>query len=252
MEEEETKKMEEDSSQRLESESSEDIDLVNLSILPEEMLSFSQRLFGYCTLHTNVEQRAFYCFGDIKGRMGIFLRMLQRVMGNDYQEIDKRLILVPPSPIITEPDDGPTESHEDYVIRTLRQIANKQLVVCTNLEPDDVISRLQIKCLTSGGPIMYYHNKRYHFFNPHFKLLIIADHLPKIRNDSINTNLTLIPFANDPVEYGEENLAEGDLVEILQWLRKGAQDWSEEGLQIPLVIQHFNELFYTISQSPQA
>ena len=78
-------------------------------------------------------------------------------------------------------------------------------------------------------------------YDPHFKLLIIGNHKPTLRNidEAMRRRLNIVPFVLKPVTIDKDLeaklLAEGP--SILQWMIQGCLDWQTNGLVRPEVVQ---------------
>ena len=100
----------------------------------------------------------------------------------------------------------------------------------------------KIKALTGGDRISARFMRQDFFeYDPQFKLTIIGNHKPVIRNvdDAMRRRVNIIPFVHKP-PIADMQLEETLITEapgILQWMIEGCLDWQANGLIRPDIVQ---------------
>jgi putative DNA primase/helicase len=99
----------------------------------------------------------------------------------------------------------------------------------------------RIKALTGGDPIIARFMRQDFFtYQPQFKLTIIGNHKPILRNvdDAARRRINMIPFLYKPPAKDKE--LEAKLLKeapgILRWMIEGCLDWQKNGLTQPGVV----------------
>jgi putative DNA primase/helicase len=90
--------------------------------------------------------------------------------------------------------------------------------------------------------------KDYFEFQPQFKLVIIGNHKPALRNvdDAARRRFNLIPFIHQP-ERPDKQLEEKLKIEypaILNWMIQGCLDWQQYGLMRPDVVNEATQEYF--------
>jgi putative DNA primase/helicase len=95
--------------------------------------------------------------------------------------------------------------------------------------------------LTGGDPITARFMRQDNFtFEPLFKLMIIGNHRPALKNvdDAMRRRLSIVPFTRKPTK-PDPNLPKKLLDEapgILRWMIQGCLDWQANSLIMPTVV----------------
>jgi putative DNA primase/helicase len=117
-----------------------------------------------------------------------------------------------------------------------------RLVSASETEEGRAWAESRIKQLTGGDPISARFMRQDFFtFEPQFKLLIVGNHAPVLRNvdEAARRRFNIIPFTHRPVSpdrHLEVKLA-GEHGRILQWMIDGCLDWQANGLIRPEVVR---------------
>ena len=114
--------------------------------------------------------------------------------------------------------------------------------MASETEQGSAWAEARIKALTGGDRISARFMRQDFFeYDPTFKLLIIGNHKPTLRNidDAMRRRLNIVPFVLKPAVVDRE-LETKLMVEapgILQWAIEGCLDWQANGLMRPEVVQ---------------
>lgn len=199
------------------------------------LISFLQRVVGYCLTGDVSEQSLFFLHGAGQNGKSTFLRTILAMLGRDYAMQAAADVL------ITGKDRHPTE---------LADLAGARLVASIEVEEGKRLAEALVKQLTGGDPVKARFMRCDFFqFDPTFKLLMAANHKPAIRGTdfAIWRRVKLIPFTvvipddeKDP-HLGEKLL--GELPGILAWAVAGCLAWQGDGLQVPAAVKEATEAY---------
>jgi putative DNA primase/helicase len=120
----------------------------------------------------------------------------------------------------------------------LAMLRGARLVTASETEDGRAWAEARVKQLTGGDPITARFMHRDHFtFKPQFKLLVIGNHKPALRNvdNAIRRRMNIVEFlhiAAEPDLMLEAKL-KGEWPAILRWMIEGCLDWQEAGLIRP-------------------
>jgi putative DNA primase/helicase len=113
-----------------------------------------------------------------------------------------------------------------------------RMVTASETEEGRAWAEARIKQMTGGDPITARFMRQDNFtFKPEFKLTIIGNHKPQLRNvdDAARRRFNIIPFDRQPKVPDRE--LEGKLMAeapgILRWMIEGCLDWQKNGLVQP-------------------
>ena len=123
----------------------------------------------------------------------------------------------------------------------LAMLAGSRLVRTSETEEGRAWNEVRIKSVTGGDPLTARRMHQNHFtFAPTFKLLVIGNHKPALRevSDAIRRRMRIVEFKHKPA--AEDATLEPKLLSeapgILRWMINGALDWQASGkLLIPEV-----------------
>jgi putative DNA primase/helicase len=84
-------------------------------------------------------------------------------------------------------------------------------------------------------------------FKPNFKLIIVGNHVPQLRNvdDAIRRRFNIIPFENKP-KTPDKKLGfklKKEYPAILAWMIRGCLEWQMTGLAKPAIVAEKTELY---------
>jgi putative DNA primase/helicase len=190
-----------------------------------EMVSFLQRMAGYCLTGSTIEQKMFTLWGSGKNGKSTFANILSWIMG-DYAT--------------TTSVNTFTDRRQGAIPNDLAALDGARLVTCSEGSEGSVLEDSLIKLVTGGDPIVArFLNREFFEYNAKFKLVFLTNHKPIIKgtDKGIWRRQMLIPFT---VTIPEEE-CDPDLVEklrkeasgILRWCIQGAREWHERGLAPP-------------------
>lgn len=203
----------------------------------KELISFVQRLFGYCLTGLVNEQVIVLFIGTGSNGKSLLLLVLLEIVGADYF----------------------IKASDDILIRRLSQahptaiadLHGKRLAVVMETDAHDRLAEALIKSLT-GGDRLRARRMREDFweFSPSHKIVLCTNHRPHVEatDHAFWRRIRLVPFnvcfwkAGDPgnaskklpkhlkadPQLGEKLLAEAE--GILAWCVRGCLDWQRRGL----------------------
>ena len=193
----------------------------------QDLIRFLRQWLGYC-LTGSIREHAFvFVYGDGGNGKGTFLNVATKIMG-DYAT--------------TAAMETFTASKYDHHPTELAKLRGARIVCASETEEGRAWAEARIKALTGGDRIAARFMRQDFFeYDPHFKLLIIGNHKPTLRNidEAMRRRLNIVPFVLKPVTIDKDLeaklLAEGP--SILQWMIQGCLDWQTNGLVRPEVVQ---------------
>jgi putative DNA primase/helicase len=187
--------------------------------------TYLARVVGYwLTGHTH-EHALFFLYGRGANGKSTFIETIQSVMG-DYA--------------VTAPVETFMTAHGDRHPTELAALRGARLVVAPETEAGRHWNESRLKQLTGGDTIAARFVRQDFFtFKPTFKLCIVGNHKPALRNidEAIRRRMHLIPFdvtippAERDIKLGEKLKAEWG--GILEWAVQGCLDWRRQGLNPP-------------------
>lgn len=190
-----------------------------------ELQAFLQRMAGYCLTGSTQAHALFFGFGTGANGKGTFVNTLTAIMGA-YAAVAQM-----------ETFTASTGERHPADVAMLR---GARLVTAQETEEGRRWAESKIKALTGGDPITARFMRQDFFtFTPQFKLLLIGNHKPALRNvdEAIRRRFHLIPFeVCIPPEERDPELSEKLKAEwpgILQWAIDGCLNWQTERLAPP-------------------
>jgi putative DNA primase/helicase len=191
----------------------------------EYMVSFLQRVVGYCLTGSTSEQCMFIAYGRGANGKSTFMTIVQAVLGEYASQT-------------------PVETFTDRVAggipNDLAALAGARMVTCNESEEDSPLDEAVVKAATGGDPIpARFLNREFFTYIPKFKLWMLTNHKPIIRgtDEGIWRRLRLIPFAVT-IPKAERDLKLTDklrdeLPGIMRWALDGLKTWHQLGLDPP-------------------
>ena len=175
-------------------------------------------------------------FGNGKNGKSVWLTTITGIM-RDYA--------------VTAPMEAFTASKFDRHPTELAMLRGARLVTASETEKDRLWAESRIKQITGGDRISARFMRQDFFeFTPQFKLTIIGNHKPLLRNvdEATRRRFNLIPFMRTPDPDKIDRL----LVEklrpewpgILRWMIEGCLDWQANGLQRPESVIRATESYF--------
>jgi putative DNA primase/helicase len=144
--------------------------------------------------------------------------------------------------LATGSDRHPTE---------IAKLVGARLVVAQELDAGRRWNEARIKSLTSSDKLTARFMRRDFFdFIPKFKLLIVGNHKPALRNidEAMRRRFLLVPFTvqipekeRDP---GLEQKLKSEWPAILRWMINGCLEWQRSGLAIPEIVRTASQAYF--------
>ena len=213
----------------------------------EEIIDYVWKALGYTITGSMKEQKMWLCFGHGSNGKNVFLETVARVFG-DYAKFA--------APGCFEANKGQS------IPSDMAMLADRRLIVASEVNKDSRLNEQRIKSFSHGDPqVARFLNKEFFEFQPQGKLWYIANHKPRVHDESDGfwRSLVLIPFTQKFVpryQWGENGLLqdialeedehyiddylardiEAEHVGILTWLVQGCLKYQKEGLAAPHVL----------------
>lgn len=187
-----------------------------------ELISYIQRLCGYCLTGSTKEQAFFMLFGTGANGKSVFIDTLRYILGDYALQTSFSTFLA---------------RKDNSVPNDLAAFQGKRVVCATESSDSKQLNDSLIKSLTGDGTInarFLYHE--FFEFEPQCKVLLATNHKPIIRDDSVGMwrRLRLIPFTvTIPDEEKDRDLLSKLRAEasgILNWMLDGYKQWKACGL----------------------
>lgn len=187
--------------------------------------SYLQRAAGYVLTGVTTEHALFFGYGTGGNGKGVFLNTLTAILGG-YATV-------------AQMETFTASQHERHPT-DLAMLRGARLVTAQETEEGRNWAEARVKALTGGDPVTARFMRQDFFtFVPAFKLFIIGNHKPGIRNvdEALRRRLHLIPFdVQIPKTERDVELFEKLKPEwpgILAWMLEGCCKWLKQGLNPP-------------------
>lgn len=132
---------------------------------------------------------------------------------------------------------------------SIAMLRGARMVTAVETEEGHAWAEARIKALTGGDKIAArFMRQNYFEFRPQFKLTIVGNHRPVLRNvdDAMRRRLCLVPFTRKPLQ-PDTQLEEKLRIEwpgILRWMIEGCLDWQRNGLVRPAVVRAATDEYF--------
>jgi putative DNA primase/helicase len=192
----------------------------------QQLIRFLQQIAGYALTGDIREHALFYIYGDGGTGKGTFTHTIQNVLGS-YATVAPMELFI--------------EAHGERHPTELAFLLGGRLVTAVETEKGRAWAQARIKQLTGGDPVTArYMRQDFFTFQPTWKLLLIGNHAPILRNVDVATRrrFNVIPFTFKP-DVEDPKLEERLRPEwpgILRWMIEGCLDWQANGLLRPPVV----------------
>jgi putative DNA primase/helicase len=200
----------------------------------DDLIRFVQQWGGYSLTGATTEHALVFGFGNGKNGKSVLLNTFTGIL-NEYAT--------------TAAMDTFTASKSDRHPTDLAMLRGARLVTASETEEGRAWAESRIKQLTGGDPITArFMQKDFFTFRPSFKLTIIGNHKPALRNvdDAARRRFNLVPFNRTPAN--PDPLLEQKLKDewpgILRWLIEGCLDWQANGLMRPRSVVSATESYF--------
>jgi len=188
-----------------------------------ELIRFLQQWTGYSLTGDTREHALAFVYGPGGNGKSVFLSTVSRIVG-EYA--------------VTASMDSFTASRGDRHPTDLAMLRGARLVTVSETEEGRAWAESRIKQLTGGDPISArFMHKDFFTFQPAFKLTIVGNHQPILRNvdDAARRRFNFIPFTRKPANPDRDLEAKlsAEAPSILRWMVDGCLDWQKNGLERP-------------------
>ncbi|MCH1921335.1 phage/plasmid primase, P4 family [Shewanella sp. A3A] len=191
-----------------------------------EFGEFLQRIVGYILTGRTDEQVLFFLHGHGCNGKSTFMNVIQRLMGNYYHQINNEVLLQSKGN-----NNGPNPS--------LAKLIGSRLVVANELAEGSRMDENLVKSMTGNDVIVarQLYAKEELEFRPMFKLIMVGNHKPVIRDTSTGMwrRMILLPFnASFSKEQLDPRLMDklyAELPGILNWALEGVRQWLIRGIK---------------------
>ena len=199
-----------------------------------DLIRFIQQWGGYCLTGDISEHALVFGFGNGKNGKAVWLNTVAGIM-DDYAT--------------TAAMETFTASKFDRHPTELAMLRGARLVTASETEEGRAWAESRIKQMTGGDPITArFMQQDFFTFRPTFKLTIIGNHKPVLRNvdEAARRRFNLVPFNRMPANVdpllGQKLKAEWP--GILRWLIDGCLDWQANGLVRPESVIQATESYF--------
>jgi putative DNA primase/helicase len=188
-----------------------------------DLILFLQQWSGYALTGATREQALVFIYGPGGNGKSVFLKVLTEIL-NAYAA--------------TAAMDTFTTSKSDKHPTDLAMLRGARLVTASETEEGRAWAEARIKQITGGDRITARFMRQDFFtFIPHFKLTIVGNHQPVLRNvdEAARRRFNIVPFTRKP-ERADPQLEEklrAEYPAILRWIIEGCLDWQRNGLTRP-------------------
>jgi putative DNA primase/helicase len=188
-----------------------------------ELINYLRRLMGYSATGYIGPHVLPFSWGSGGNGKGVFLETAQHILGDYATTAPVGFLMATPFP-----------GHETEIAR----LAGARMVLCSEVNEDDKFDEARVKQLTGGDTLTARFMRQDHFtFQPTHHLWLMGNHQPAVTSGgrAFWRRLRLIPFTHEvPDEQIIEDL-QGILTRrhgpaILNWIIRGAVEFSEKGL----------------------
>jgi P4 family phage/plasmid primase-like protien len=201
-----------------------------------ELQAYLRRMAGYCLTGVTTEHALFFLYGTGANGKSVFANTLTAIMG-DYATVAAMDMFM-----ATHGDRHPTD---------MAGLRGARIVTSIETEQGSRWAESKLKALTGGDKITARFMRQDFFeFIPQFKLLIVGNHKPSIRNvdEAMRRRLHMVPFTvTIPPAKRDRRLSDRLLAErdgILAWALQGCLEWQETGLRPPEAVMAATEDYF--------
>jgi putative DNA primase/helicase len=201
----------------------------------EALISFLQQFCGYLLTGDTREHALLFIYGPGGNGKSVFLNTVAAILG-DYCR--------------NAPMETFTASQGDRHPTDLAMLKGARLVCAAETEEGRAWAEVRIKQMT-GGDVVSARFMRQDFFEfrPQFKLLIIGNHKPVLRNvdDAARRRFNVVPFVHKPPNPDRQLEARlrAEWPAILRWMIEGCLAWQQLGLTRPRVVVEATTEYFT-------
>ena len=200
----------------------------------KDLQRFMQQVAGYCLTGDTREHALFFIYGPGGNGKSVFLNILTAIMA-EYATTSAMTTF--------------TASNFDQHPTDLAMLKGARLVSVSETDDGRAWAESRIKQLTGGDKITARFMRQDFFeFVPQFKLLIVGNHQPILRNvdAAARRRFNIIPFVHTPSNPDTEleSKLKAELPGIMRWAIQGCLDWQANGLVRPAVVLAATEEYF--------
>ena len=190
------------------------------------LIAFLQQFTGYMLTGDTKEHSLLFIFGDGGNGKSVFQNTIAGILA-DYAKTAAMETFV--------------ASKSDKHTTDMAMLHGARLVTASETEEGRFWAESRIKQMTGGDPITARFMRQDNFtFTPRFKLLLIGNHKPSLRNvdDAARRRFNIIPFIHKPAtpDRDLETRLRAEWTGILRWMIEGCLMWQKSGLVRPQVV----------------
>ncbi|MDR3449310.1 MAG: phage/plasmid primase, P4 family [Alphaproteobacteria bacterium] len=199
-----------------------------------DMVAFLRRWCGYC-LTGSIREHAFaFIHGPGGNGKSVFLNTLAGIMG-EYA--------------VTAPMETFSAAKGDRHPTELAMLKGARLVSASETEHGRGWAEAKVKAITGGDPISArFMHGNFFTYQPVFKLLIVGNHAPSLRNvdEAMRRRLNIMPFIVKPAtpDRDLETKLRREWPQILAWAIAGCLEWQSIGLSRPAAVADATESYF--------
>jgi P4 family phage/plasmid primase-like protien len=200
-----------------------------------DVIVFLQRWFGYCLTGVTFEQKLVVNWGPGGNGKSVMANLMIYLL-HEYAR--------------SAPSSTFARSHAERHPTDIAGLQGARLVVATETQGGSAWDEEKIKQLSGGDRVSARFMRGDFFdFNPQFKLLVLGNHKPEIRNvdAALRRRVLLVPFTMTPkvVDPLLLETLKGEAPAILAWMIRGCLDWQQKGLAIPALVRDATEEYFS-------
>lgn len=203
----------------------------------KELVSFLQRMAGYCLTGSTQDHALFFLYGTGRNGKSTFLNTIFEMMG-DYAA--------------SAPLDAFTETNKGGSHPTdLAGLQAARLVSAVETDEGKRWAESRIKALTGGDPITARFMRQDFFtYVPQFKLVVTGNHKPQLRgvDEAMKRRIHLVPFSvtipPDEVDHDLPKKLRYEMGGILSWAIEGCTEWKKRGLDPPACVSEATDEYF--------
>ena len=202
------------------------------TVLPDrDVRDFLQRFAGYCATGDVSERMFVVLHGGGRNGKSVFLRCLQKALGPYAKTAAPGLLMA------KQQDSHPAELADLYGAR---------VALASEIRKGRTFDEEAVKRLTGNDRLKArFMREDWWEYDPYFKLLIAANHKPKVKDtsDSFWDRIAFIPFnvriTDKQIDRKLPSKLEktGELEGVLNWIIKGCVAWQKDGLKVPETVK---------------
>jgi putative DNA primase/helicase len=207
----------------------------------DEMIAYIWRVMGYSITGDTTERAFFLLHGEGRNGKTTFVETLQAMLGHEnggYAQRARFSTFLKKTIVGGIPDD-------------IAHLAGARLIVASEADEHAPLDTAVIKELTGGDSIRarHLHSKEFQF-NPIFKLMLVTNHIPPIREStySLWDRLHYIGFSyrvpDEKVDKSLRNKLLGELEGILAKSVLACLEWQRNGLEPPVKVVEGRQNLY--------